>query len=80
MDTFDFPPELCSKPLGLVGLCGLDTSNNSLHRAIWEVFSKSHEGAPINFKLFGSAHCFPPVKPKVGIRSCCSCNCSYHWL
>lgn len=69
-DPLDFPPELCSKPTALVGLCGLDVTNNSLHRSIWELFSKTHERSPVNFKLFPLTHSFPPVKPK---------RTSYEW-
>ncbi|XP_069669154.1 trafficking protein particle complex subunit 11 [Periplaneta americana] len=65
-DPFDFPPELCSKPLALIGLTGLDTLNNAVHRAIWDAFSNSRRQyrAPVQFKLLDPAHEFPPMKPK----------------
>jgi hypothetical protein len=66
-DMFDFPPELCSKPLALIGLTGLDTLNNAVHRAIWDSFSSNRRQyrAPVQFKLLDPAHEFPPMKPKV---------------
>lgn len=66
-DVFDFPPELCSKPLALIGLTGLDTLNNAVHRAIWDAFSSNRRQyrAPVKFKLLDPAHEFPPMKPKV---------------
>lgn len=65
-DVFDFPPELCSKPLALIGLTGLDTLNNAVHRAIWDAFSSNRRQyrAPVQFKLLDPAHEFPPMKPK----------------
>ncbi|KAK6637936.1 hypothetical protein RUM44_008358 [Polyplax serrata] len=63
-DPLGFPPELYSKPSALVGLCGLDIQNNSLHRSIWDVFRTSHERSSITCKLFGLSHSFPPVKAK----------------
>lgn len=67
-DPLGFPPELYSKPSALVGLCGLDIQNNSLHRSIWDVFRTSHERSSITCKLFGLSHSFPPVKAKVLIH------------
>lgn len=67
MDPFDFPPELCSRPLALIGLTGLDTLNNAVHRTIWDAFSSNRRQyrAPVQFKLLDPAHEFPPMKPKV---------------
>jgi hypothetical protein len=66
-DPFDFPPELCSKPLALIGLTGLDTLNNAVHRSIWDAFSNNRRQyrAPVQFKLLDPAHEFPLMKPKV---------------
>jgi len=66
-DVFDFPPELCSKPLALIGLTGLDALNNAVHRAIWDAFSSNRRQyrAAVQFKLLDPAHEFPPMKPKV---------------
>lgn len=65
-DQFEFPPELCSKPLALIGLTGLDTLNNAVHRSIWDAFSNSRRQyrASVQFRLLDPAHEFPPMKPK----------------
>lgn len=62
----DLPQELCVKPLALVGISGLDTLNNAIHKAIWETFSSNRrvERAPVFFKLISNAHEFPVCKPK----------------
>ncbi|RZC34292.1 trafficking protein particle complex subunit 11 [Asbolus verrucosus] len=62
----DLPPELCAKPLALVGVSGLDTLNNAVHKSIWETFSNNRRAdrAPVLFKLIGNAHEFPVIKPK----------------
>lgn len=66
VDQFDLPPELILKPLALVGLSGLDTVNNAVHKAIWDTFSNNRkvERCAIMFKLIDNAHEFPVVKPK----------------
>lgn len=55
LEQHDLPPELCVKPLALVGISGLDTVNNAVHKLIWEAFSNSRrvEHAPVQFKLIG---------------------------
>ncbi|KAJ8917803.1 hypothetical protein NQ315_010709 [Exocentrus adspersus] len=65
-DSVDLPPELCVKPLALVGVSGLDTLNNAIHKAIWETFSSNRrvERAPVFFKLISNAYEFPVCKPK----------------
>lgn len=54
-EQHDLPLELCVKPLALVGISGLDTVNNAIHKLIWEAFSNSRraERAPVKFKLIG---------------------------
>ncbi|XP_049876792.1 trafficking protein particle complex subunit 11 [Pectinophora gossypiella] len=71
-DNTEFPPEIILKPLALVGLSGLDTINNAVHRAIWDAFSSNRRAdrAPVRFKLLNNTFEFPVVKPK---RS------SYEW-
>ncbi|KAK7871870.1 hypothetical protein R5R35_006453 [Gryllus longicercus] len=63
---FDFPSELSTKPFALIGLTGLDTLNNAIHRTIWDAFSNNRRSdrAPVHFKLLGPAHEFPPPKAK----------------
>ncbi|KAL3269164.1 hypothetical protein HHI36_008247 [Cryptolaemus montrouzieri] len=65
-NNFDLPQELCVKPLVLVGVSGLDTLNNAIHKAIWETFTGGRrvERSPVVFKLISNAHEFPVVKPK----------------
>lgn len=62
----DLPPELCVKPLPLVGFSGLDNINNAVHKLIWETFSTNRrtDVSPVQFKLIGNAHEFPVIKPK----------------
>lgn len=64
-DQFDLPVELCTKALPLIGVTGLDTINNAIHKSIWETFNNRRvERAPVVFKLIDNAHEFPVVKPK----------------
>lgn len=65
-DNSVLPPELSSPPLALIGVSGLDTLNNAIHKSIWEVFSNNRRAdrAPLLFKLIGNAHEFPIIKPK----------------
>lgn len=65
-DGNEFPQELCVKPLALVGISGLDTVNNAIHKSVWEAFSSNRrlERAPVLFKLIDNAHEFPVIKPK----------------
>lgn len=62
----ELPAELAAKPLALIGLTGLDTVNNAIHRLIWDAFSNNRrpDGAAVQFKLLSNAHEFPTVKPK----------------
>ncbi|KAI5631421.1 foie gras liver health family 1 domain-containing protein [Phthorimaea operculella] len=71
-DNTEFPPEMILKPLALVGLAGLDTVNNAIHRSIWDAFSTNRRAdrSPLRFKLLNNTFEFPVVKPK---RS------SYEW-
>nr|XP_023021888.1 trafficking protein particle complex subunit 11 [Leptinotarsa decemlineata] len=62
----DLPPELCAKPLALVGVSGLDVVKNPIHKAIWETFSSNRrlERTPVLFKLMSNSHEFPVIKPR----------------
>ncbi|KAF5298216.1 hypothetical protein FQA39_LY02640 [Lamprigera yunnana] len=66
VDQSDLPPELCLKPLALVGISGLDTLNNAVHKSIWETFNGNRriERSPVLFRLISNSHEFPIVKPK----------------
>ncbi|KAK0178490.1 hypothetical protein PV327_007378 [Microctonus hyperodae] len=61
----DLPAELVAKPLALIALSGLDTSN-TMHRSVWDAFSNNRrpDGAAVQFKLLASNHEFPTAKPK----------------
>ncbi|XP_063366704.1 trafficking protein particle complex subunit 11 [Cydia amplana] len=65
-DPTEFPPEIILKPLALVGLSGLDTVNNAVHKAVWDAFSNNRraERAAVRFKLLQNTFEFPVVKPK----------------
>lgn len=65
-DQFSLPPELCARPLCLVGITGLDIINNIIHKTIWDAFHSNRrvERASVNFKLLNNAHEFPIIKPK----------------
>nr|XP_022918044.1 trafficking protein particle complex subunit 11 [Onthophagus taurus] len=66
VDYTDLPWELSVTPQVLVGLSGLDTLNNAIHKSIWDTFTSNRrvERAPVQFKLIDNAHEFPVVKPK----------------
>ncbi|GBP31945.1 Trafficking protein particle complex subunit 11 [Eumeta japonica] len=65
-DFTEFPPEIILKPLALIGLSGLDTVNNAVHRTIWEAFSSNRRAdrVAVRFKLLNNTFEFPIVKPK----------------
>lgn len=66
MDGTEYPPELVAKPLALIGIAGLDTINNAVHKSIWDVFGNNRrpDRAPVHFKLIPNDHKFPVIKPK----------------
>lgn len=65
-DYTEFPPEIILKPLALIGLAGLDTVNNAVHKSVWDAFSNNRrpDRAPVRFKLLNNTFEFPVVKPK----------------
>lgn len=65
-DYTEFPPEIILKPLALVGLSGLDTVNNAVHKGIWDAFfnNRRPERAGVRFKLLNNTFDYPVVKPK----------------
>lgn len=65
-DNTEFPPEIILKPLALIGLSGLDTVNNAVHKTIWDAFSNNRrpDRASVKFKLLNNTFEFPVVKPK----------------
>lgn len=68
---FDLPIEIKSVPLALIGVTGLDTLNNLIHRSIWDGlvnFWQADRSAVI-FKDLPPNHQFPQMKNKVSILS-----------
>lgn len=65
-DETEFPPEIILKPVALVGLSGLDTVNNAIHKTIWDAFSNNRrqDRASVRFRLLNNTLEFPVVKPK----------------
>lgn len=65
-DNTEFPPEIILKPLALIGLSGLDTVNNAIHKTIWDAFSNNRrpDRAAVKFKILNNTFEFPVVKPK----------------
>ncbi|KAF6197969.1 hypothetical protein GE061_007714 [Apolygus lucorum] len=64
---FEFPAELLVQPQALVGISGLDTLNNAVHRAVWDALSASRrqqDRPPVQFKLLAASHEFPRPKSK----------------
>ena len=63
----EFPPELATRPLGLIALIGLEITHKVLHKAIWESFSvnKHPDRVPLSFKLLPVDHEYPRAKQKV---------------
>uniref|UniRef100_A0A8D8R6E7 Trafficking protein particle complex subunit 11 n=1 Tax=Cacopsylla melanoneura TaxID=428564 RepID=A0A8D8R6E7_9HEMI len=71
-DEFDFPIELTTQPLPVVGICGLDTVNNAIHCNVWEAFNniRKQNRPLVNFKLITPEHEFPTRKPKKSSYEC----------
>jgi hypothetical protein len=68
-DVYDLPPELCCKSQPLIGLTGLDTLNNAIHRTIWDAFTNNRrpDKTSVQYKILNPDHEFPVAKPKVNI-------------
>lgn len=66
LQSFDLPPELAAKSLALIGISGLDTKNNAIHKSIWDSFSSNRhiEQHSVSYMLIDNAHEFPVAKPK----------------
>ena len=63
---FRFPESLKRPPRPFVGLTGLDTTHNAIHRTIWEAFeaSKKEDRKRLAYKLFELDHIYPkPSRP-----------------
>ncbi|XP_054735288.1 trafficking protein particle complex subunit 11 [Anastrepha obliqua] len=72
VDGSVLPSELLVAPQPLIGFCGLETTHNLVHKAVWDAFSANRktDKASVQFKLLPSAYEFPVAKPK---------RASYEW-
>ncbi|KAM8938658.1 trafficking protein particle complex subunit 11 [Pelodytes ibericus] len=69
---WDFPVELCCRPMAFVTLTGLDVTFNAIHRAIWDAFcaNRRADRVPISFKVLPGDHEYPKCRTK---------RTSYEW-
>nr|DBA29121.1 TPA: hypothetical protein GDO54_009378 [Pyxicephalus adspersus] len=69
---WDFPVELCCRPMAFVTLTGLDVTYNAIHRAIWDAFcaNRRADRVPISFKVLPGDHEYPKCRTK---------RTSYEW-
>ncbi|XP_041445016.1 trafficking protein particle complex subunit 11 [Xenopus laevis] len=69
---WDFPVELCCRPMAFVTLTGLDVTFNAVHRAIWDSFcaNRRADRVPISFKVLPGDHEYPKCRTK---------RTSYEW-
>uniref|UniRef100_A0A4W3JQ34 Trafficking protein particle complex subunit 11 n=1 Tax=Callorhinchus milii TaxID=7868 RepID=A0A4W3JQ34_CALMI len=69
---WDFPLELCCRPMAFVALTGLDVIYNAVHRAIWDAFcaNRRADRVPISFKVLPGDHEYPKCRQK---------RMSYEW-
>lgn len=67
---WDFPVELCCRPMAFVTLTGLDVVYNAVHRAVWDAFcaNRRADRVPISFKVLPGDHEYPKCRTKVGAR------------
>ena len=58
---WDFPVELCCRPMAFVTLTGLDVVYNAVHRAVWDAFcaNRRADRVPISFKVLPGDHEYP---------------------
>uniref|UniRef100_A0A1B0DDN4 Trafficking protein particle complex subunit 11 domain-containing protein n=1 Tax=Phlebotomus papatasi TaxID=29031 RepID=A0A1B0DDN4_PHLPP len=66
MDCSVLPPELTATPQPLVGIYGLDTAKNTVHKSIWDAFNsnRKNDRLQLQFKLIPANYDFPVSKPK----------------
>lgn len=64
---WDFPVELCCRPMAFVTLTGLDVVYNAVHRAVWDAFcaNRRADRVPISFKVLPGDHEYPKCRTKV---------------
>ncbi|ETE71409.1 Trafficking protein particle complex subunit 11 [Ophiophagus hannah] len=63
---WDFPVELCCRPMAFVTLTGLDVVYNAVHRAVWDAFcaNRRADRVPISFKVLPGDHEYPKCRVK----------------
>ncbi|XP_078252931.1 trafficking protein particle complex subunit 11 [Rhinoraja longicauda] len=63
---WDFPLELCCRPMAFVALTGLDVTYNAIHRSIWDAFcaNRRADRVPISFKVLPGDHEYPKCKQR----------------
>ncbi|XP_061439817.1 trafficking protein particle complex subunit 11 isoform X2 [Rhineura floridana] len=63
---WDFPVELCCRPMAFVTLTGLDVVYNAVHRAVWDAFcaNRRADRVPISFKVLPGDHEYPKCRTK----------------
>ena len=61
VNDFSFPPSFLQPAKCLVALTGLDTRNNAVHMAIWDMFKAGRRGErkPVTYKLLTADHLYP---------------------
>lgn len=64
---WDFPVELCCRPMAFVTLTGLDVVYNAVHRAVWDAFcaNRRADRVPISIKVLPGDHEYPKCRTKV---------------
>lgn len=69
---WDFPVELCCRPMAFVTLTGLDVVYNAVHRAVWDAFcaNRRADRVPISFKVLPGDHEYPKCRTKVESGVC----------
>lgn len=76
---WDFPVELCCRPMAFVTLTGLDVVYNAVHRAVWDAFcaNRRADRVPISFKVLPGDHEYPKCRTKVASGVCPGCSPSW---
>ena len=59
--NFKFPEAIAHTPRPFVGLTGLDSKHNAIHRTVWDAFetSRKEHKKRINYKEFPGDHIYP---------------------
>ncbi|MPC90247.1 Trafficking protein particle complex subunit 11 [Portunus trituberculatus] len=65
-DPYGLPPEVTTQPHALIGMLGLDISNKTTHKAVWEAFALNRrtDRTPLHFCHLNNDFQMPPMKQK----------------